>query len=223
MGPRCLQFRLVDMPGRQAWQCRGWLKAQPAPLVTVVANVAQPRAMMKIPVDGLLKALLETIVGDPVELGLDPGWIQSVAPVMTRPVGHETDAVLTPRQVWVLRLEGRADGSHNVEIGLQGSGADHVSALWCLAIQERNQRPRKIPDVNPVPNLSPVAVEGQLFAMEGFGNHQRDELFGKLSWAIIICAMSDDCRKIKSDPGGSHQLICAGLGRGVGRTGRIGP
>src|SRR5882757_3684570 len=53
---------------------------------------ACPR-IMQIPVDRRRKSLAESHPGSPAEFLFDPGRVHRVTPVMTLPVGHETDQV----------------------------------------------------------------------------------------------------------------------------------
>jgi len=73
--------------------------------------------------------------------------------------------------------------------------------------------------VDPVAHVLAVAVDRQLLALERVGDHQRDQLLGKLVRPVVVRAARDDAVHVVRVHRGAHQEVAAGL---AGRVRRVG-
>ena len=80
---------------------------------------------------------------------------------------------------------------HHVEIRKRAVSADVVDLTWPPFFQHGADRAAVIFHKQPVPNLLAVAVNRQRLVFEGIGDHQRNQLFGKLIRAIVVGGAGD--------------------------------
>ena len=66
-------------------------------------------------------------------------------------------------------------------------------------------------NVDPVAHVAAVAVDRQGTALERLRNHQRDEFFRKLEWAVVVCTTGDDRRESVRLHRGKNQQVGGGL------------
>ncbi|CAM4327506.1 hypothetical protein PARU111607_14030 [Palleronia rufa] len=116
----------------------------------------------------------------------------------------------------------RADHPHQVDVAHLVLAADVVAAAHGAARQHRQQRVGVILHVEPVADVLTLAVDGNRRTGEGLEDDHGDQLFGKVVGAVIVRAVGDDHRQAVGFAPGAHQMVAGGLGRGIGRVGRIG-
>src|SRR5690349_24331694 len=75
--------------------------------------------------------------------------------------------------------------------------------------------------VEPVTNVQPIAIDGQLPAFEGVENHQRNEFLGELTRAVVVRAIGGDGGEAIGLEIGSNQVVRGCLRSGVRRVGAI--
>jgi len=90
-----------------------------------------------------------------------------------------------------------ADFSHNVDVSLFVVAADIVGLAGASRLEDCPQSLCMVFNIQPVPNLTPVAVDGQRFACQGVQDHMWDELLGKLARAVVVGAVGDENRHAK--------------------------
>ena len=73
--------------------------------------------------------------------------------------------------------------------------------------------------IEPVSNLHTVAVNRQLFVLQGVVDHQRNQLFRELVWAVIVRTPGDIDGKPVCIPIGLHKEVSRTL---AGRVGAVG-
>src|SRR3990172_12734570 len=65
-------------------------------------------------------------------------------------------------------------------------GADVVNLSWGTVLQDFQQGSNVVFNMNPVTDLSAVAVEWQRSVLQGIGDEQRQEFLRKLVSAIVV-------------------------------------
>ena len=78
-------------------------------------------------------------------------------------------------------------------------------------------------DVEPVAHVQAVAVDRQRLVLEGVGDHQRDQLLGKLVGAVVVAAARDHDRQAEGVVVGAAEQVGRGLASpSTGELGAIG-
>ena len=77
-------------------------------------------------------------------------------------------------------------------------------------------------DVEPVAHVAAVAVDRQALPLDRVQDHERDQLLGELERAVVVRAVREQHGQPVRLVVRAHQVVGAGLGRGVGRVGRVG-
>ncbi len=75
-----------------------------------------------------------------------------------------------------------------------------------------------VEDIEPVPHVAAVAVDGQGLAVQRVQDHQRDQLLRELEGAVVVRAVRDQGGQLVGLVPGAHQVVGPGLGGGVGRV-----
>ncbi len=119
-------------------------------------------------------------------------------------------------------VEKGAEGVDDVEVGALVVAADVVGFADAAALEHGAEGAAVVEDEEPVADLLAVAVDRQRLALEGVGDHQRDELFGELVRAVVVRAVGDDGGQAVGVDPGADEVVAGGLGCGVGAVGRVG-
>lgn len=101
--------------------------------------------------------------------------------------------------------------------------ADVVGFAYLAFAQHLVQRTGMVFDVEPITHLIALAIDRQRFAFEGVEDDQRDELFGKVVWAIVVGTVGDQHWQAISSLPGTNQMVGTGFTcrvRGAGRVRR---
>ena len=85
-----------------------------------------PLTIRKIPVDGLLDAALESFVGAPTKLCLEPRCIDGIALIVPRSVVYETYERAVRWLIWEAGIQEVANASDDVEVGALVASTDVV-------------------------------------------------------------------------------------------------
>jgi len=190
--------------------------------VGAVLDFLPPGFVVQVPLDGFAQTGFEGFFRRPAQFFLDFAGVNGVAVVMARAVGDEGDQVTV---VGVLRyqfLEQVADGLYDFQVGLFVVAADVVGFTQLALLGNKNQGAGVVFHVEPVPDLLAVAVHRQRFARQSVENHQRDELFRKMVWPVIVAAVGDNHRQAESAAPGADEVVRAGFTGAVGAAGGIG-
>ncbi|MNE16218.1 hypothetical protein D3C80_1091570 [compost metagenome] len=113
-------------------------------------------------------------------------------------------------------FEQGADGVHHVEVLLLVVAADIVRFADLSVAHYFKQRPRVVFDEQPVTHLLAIAIHRQWLAGQGIEDHQRDQLFGEMVWAVVVRAVGDQHRQAVSTVPGAYQVVRGGLARRIG-------
>src|SRR5690606_39937767 len=136
-----------------------------------VEHALHPRLVAQVPVDGVGNALLEAVCGRPAKLGLELGRIYRIAAVVPGAVLDVGD--LRAARLAVLarstRVEQRADGIDDLDVGTLGVAADVVGLADAALPEHRADRRAVIADVQPVAHGHAVAVDGPRLASDRLG------------------------------------------------------
>src|SRR5690606_19745156 len=149
--------------------------AELAPVLALVvlavlagADRLPPPGVVAVPLHRPLEPLVEADARPPAER-LDLVGAQRVAEVVARAVAD----VLDERLVGADELD---DPPHDLDVLLLVRPADVVDLARPALAQHEVDRTREVLDVEPVAHLAAVAVDGQVVAVEGVEDHERDEL-----------------------------------------------
>jgi hypothetical protein len=143
---------------------------------------------------------------------------------VSRPVGDEIDQRLARPDLRIGRklVHQGANRLDHVEIGLLVAPADAVGRADRAVENGGHQRARVILDIKPVAHVRALAVDRQLQPFERVDDHQRDELFGEMIWAVIVRAVGHDHRQPVGVVPGAHQMVRRGLRGRIGRARIVG-
>src|SRR5262245_54777665 len=175
-----------------------------------------PRSMRAIPGDRVGDTLLERPARRPAG-GSQPAGIERVATVVAGPVGH------VPHQV--ARPPGEVEddvGDGAVGTLVRGAHVPHPP-VRLREVEHVPERGAVIAHVDPVAHVLPVSVEWERLPVEGVGDEERDQLFGKLVGTVVVRTSRDDRRYAEGGGVGLDERIGSGLARGVGARGVRGP
>lgn len=109
---------------------------------------------------------------------------------------------------------------HDVQVGVFVFGADVINLSRLSFLQNQVQGAAVVFDVNPVPDVLAVAVDGDGFTGQGVQDDGRDELLRVLVGAVVVAAAGDDHRQAVGDEVGPAQEVGGGF---AGRVGAVGP
>jgi hypothetical protein len=119
-------------------------------------------------------------------------------------------------------VEERAEGVHDLDVGLLVPAADVVDLAGLAGLQDGADGAAVVGDVEPVADLLAVAVHGQRLAGQGVGDHQRDELLGEVVRAVVVGAVAGGDRQAVGVVPGAHEVVGGGLAGGVRAVGLVG-
>ena len=137
---------------------------------------------------------------------------QRIAPVMPGPVRHIFDQA------------GRSAGDRQYLLhhGLVGQGAiaaDVINLAVAPLAEQSENRLAVIFHIQPVPDLHSVAIHRKRLSVEGVGDHQRDQLLGKLAGSVVVGGARDDHRQLVGPVIAQRQKIGAGFARRIRTAG----
>ena len=139
-----------------------------------------PAGIDEVPLHGLADAGVKGLGGFPARFAFALARIDGEAAVVAGAVGHIGDLFL----VWLAigertqLVKQRADGVHNIQIGLLLPATDVVDFTQAARLEHASDGAAVVLDIQPVANSLAVAIDRQRFAGDRIHNHQRDELFG---------------------------------------------
>ncbi len=120
------------------------------------------------------------------------------------------------RRARQLLVENGADHAHHLDIAALGPAADIVGLAEAALPEHEEERPRMVLDMEPVADIGAAAIDRQLLAFDRVENDERDQLLGKLPGAVIVRAVGRHDRQPVSPVPGAHEMVGAGLARGIG-------
>src|SRR5262249_52623610 len=188
-----------------------------------VYDTAPPGLVVEVPLDSLAEPGGKTFLWLVAQFGHHFARVQSIATVMARTIRDKRDETvcgyaLGRRGVGETALERgitaegliqqTAQQGNKIEVGPGIMAADVV----CLAAQPLAEHqldpPTVVFHVEPVADMTSVTIEGQGLAFEGLQEHEGDELFWELIWAIVVAAITGAHRQAIRMIIGSYQVIC---------------
>ena len=145
--------------------------------------------MLKVPLDGLLDAVLELRLRLPAEFRVDLRRVDGVTAVVALAVGDVLDEVFGVAEL----LE---DGLDDVDVGALIMAADVVDLADAALLQNQVDGMAVILDVEPVADVLAVTVDRQLLVGQRVDDHQRDELLREVVRAVVVRAARDRRRDL---------------------------
>ena len=130
--------------------------------VGTALNLRYPVLVVQIPLHGLTYARLKGLSGAPAQCAFYFLCVDGIASVVTRSIGYVADlaGIRGAIRAWSQGIQERADGSHNLNIGLFVPPAN-VVRLAQLALSEYGaNRTAMVADLEPVAYLHSVAENG---------------------------------------------------------------
>src|SRR5437868_1667475 len=118
-------------------------------------------------------------------------------------------------------VENGADGFDYFDIGLFVASANLVSLADSAFGQHGANGVAVISNVHPVAHIFPVTVNGQRLTLARIQNHEWNELFGKLVWAVVVGAVGGGNRKLVRVMISTHQVIGSRFRGGVRAIGLV--
>ena len=173
-------------------------------LVVAADDAHPPVAVLEVPLDRLLDAVLEFRLRLPAELRVDLRRVDGIAAVVALAVGDVLDEVFGLAEL----LE---DGLDYVDVGALIMAADVVDLADAALLQDQVDGMAVVLDVEPVADVLAVAVDRQLLVGQRVDNHQRDELLWEMVRAVVIRAARDRRRNLVGAVVGHDEQVSAGL------------
>lgn len=173
-------------------------------LVVAADDAHPPVAVLEVPLDGLLDAVLELRLRLPAELCVDLRRVDGVAAVVALAVGDVLDEVFGLAEL----LE---DGLDDVDVGALIVTADVVDLANATLLQDQVDGMAVILDVEPVANILAVTVDRQLLVGQRVDDHQRDELLREVVRAVVVRAARDRRRDLVGAVVGHDEQVGTGL------------
>lgn len=158
-------------------------------LVVAADDAHPPVAVLEVPLDRLLDAVLEFRLRLPAELRVDLRRVDGVAAVVALAVGDVLDEVFGLAEL----LE---DGLDDVDVGALIVTANVVDLANAALLQDQVDGMAVILDVEPVANILAVAVDRQLLIGQRVDDHQRDELLREVIRTVVVRAARDRRRDL---------------------------
>src|SRR5579871_1976537 len=169
---------------------RSWSsQAQTLPVIAASLYAIAPVAMLQVPPNGLPQTALERVPRRPPQLPADLARVDRVSPVVT---GTIRDERLQPAAaVWgrAHLVHEIADAVHNLEVRALVAAADIVLLARTTVGQRDQQAGAVILDVQPVADVTAVAVDRKRPLVDRVEDHQRDQLLGKLVRPVVVGAV----------------------------------
>ncbi|PAV72886.1 hypothetical protein WR25_21003 [Diploscapter pachys] len=201
------------------------MSGDPAPFGRFGGDERAPPVLVgEIPVDRLGDAGLERFGRRPAEFVADAAGVDRIALVVAGAVGDRGHllgiglAVGTRATI----VEDRAQRLYHLDVLSLVVAADIVGAPRLTPLEHRLQRADVILDVQPVAHLVALAVDRQRLAIQGLGDHQRDQLFGEVIGPVIVRAVGDQHRQSEGMAPSADQMVAARFRRRIGRARIVG-
>src|ERR1051325_5059857 len=181
-----------------------------------------PLLIVEIPTHRFANALFELVRGNPAEFLLNLARVDRVTAVVAGTVLHERDQLARiAAETRVHFVDEIADQFDDADVGPFVVAADVVSLAELAAAEDGPERFGVVADVEPVADVHAVAVNRNRLAGEDALDDDRDELLGKLIWAVVVRAIGNNGRQAVRVMIGAHEHVAAGFARGVGGVWRV--
>jgi len=182
-------------------------------LIFAATGLFEPGGILLIPANGFPETAAEIPTGFPPELPLQFCAVEGIAAIMGGTIGNKFQQALGLFQ----RTE---DFPRNADVLQLASAADVVDLTFLSVPQYQVYRPAVVGDMNPVADVSSVAVNGQRLAGQRLRNHKGDKFFRELKRTVVVGATRDDGWKTVRLDRGEYQEIGRCFARGVRAGGR---
>jgi hypothetical protein len=170
-----------------------------------------PGAVVRVPIDGGIEALLEVVERFPLQLALGERRIDGVTAVVAEPIGHVTDQALGFAELF-------QDRFHRLDIRHLAVATEIVNGAR-LAFEQRGHDPgAMVLDVDPVAHIRAVAVNREAIVAHGVDDHEGDQFFGELIRPVVVRATGDDDFLAEGFVAGQRDQVGPGFARGIGRA-----
>src|SRR6185437_9959318 len=170
-------------------------QAEARTVVDIRARRLPPLSIFEIPADRLRNAICERFLRSPSKLAMRLRSIDGVALVVSGPVRDKPDERAPRHRSRHCPVDGVADLPDNIDIALLAIAAKIVLLAGPAARQQRDKPFGMILNMQPIPDVGAGSVNRQRLALDGIEYGQRDELFRKLAWSIIVRAVRHDNRQ----------------------------
>ena len=167
-----------------------------------------PGAIGQVPFDGLGDAVGEFGLREPAQLVVDLGGVDSVAHIVSLPVGHVDDEGFR----FIQRL---ADELHDVDVAHLVVAAYVINFTDVAVVDDEVDGPAVILHVQPIPHVDAFAVHGQGLVVQGVGDHEGDEFLGEVVGAVVVAAPADGHGQVVGAVVCLGEQVGSGLGGGI--------
>jgi hypothetical protein len=155
------------------------------------SDLSGPMAVGEIPIDGFGDAGGEIFLGRPAEFRLEFRAVDGVAAVVAGAVGDVGDLGCVGPAVGAGRLlvEEGADGVNDFDVRFFIQAPDVIGFAEATFLKDEPDGGGVVLNVKPVADLSAVAVDGEIFSLEGVEDDERDEFFREVKGPVVIRAV----------------------------------
>src|SRR5262249_49975392 len=141
-----------------------------------------------------------------------------VAEIVARPIVYKVDQLamrgaLRVRRELIHRIAYRVN---DIDVATFGLTADVISLAGASAFQHQRQRLGMVINEQPVAHIEPPAVDWHRLTFESLDDIQRNELFWKLMWTIVIRAVGEQGWQPIGMAPRPHQMIGCRLACRIG-------
>ncbi len=192
--------------------------------VGATLHVRNPLRVVQVPLHRLANAGFEGFGRTPAQIAFNLARVNGVTPVVAGAVLHESDLRFIAAAVGLgaQLVEQRADGVHDLEVGLFVPAADVVGFTQAAGFEHAADGAAVVFHVQPVAHLLAVAIHRQGLAGQGVDDHERDELFGEVVGPVVVAAVGGEHRQAIGVVPGTHQVVAGGLAGAVRAVGFVG-
>ena len=173
-------------------------------LVVAADDAHPPVAVLEVPLDRLLDAVLEFRLRLPAKFRVNLRRVDGVTAVMALAVGDVLDEAFGLAELF-------EDGLDDVDVGALIVAADVVDLADASLLQDQVDGMAVVLDVEPVADVLAVAVDRQLLVGQRVDDHQRDELLREVVRAVVVRAARDRRRDLVGAMVGHDEQVSTGL------------
>src|SRR5262249_23222587 len=131
--------------------------------ICIACDIGNPLLIFKVPTDRLAQTTFESFLRLPTKLAFDLARVNSIAPVVPRPIFHEGNLLsirlaVTPR---LAPVQDVAEVTHHFKIRFLAGRPDIVHLARAPSLQHAPDCGTMVRDVQPVTNVLAIAVDRQ--------------------------------------------------------------
>jgi len=181
--------------------------------------MVDPGGVVQVPANGLSEPFVKADALAPAEFGLEARAVDGVAAVVAGAVFDVGDEAAQARDVEAGFFGDELDEPlEEANILPLVFATDVVGAAGLPLAHDGPDRLVVVFDIEPVANVASIAIDRQGLALEHIEDHEGDEFFGELIWAVVVRAVGEGERQAIGVVVGLGEVVARRLAGRIGRT-----